>query len=318
MKRRIVLFAPALALVLVVAVPLLAAGRLPDPLATHFNDGPDGHTGAAAFTTGVAVFVAIAWAFLLRQGHVRPAGLRLTLASWVWAAVAFAAGIEVMTVVANLDAATWRDASLPFWAVLAPLAAGAAAGFGAHALERHLPAAVVHAPAARASVGLRPGELAVWSARVRGRLAMLAAAAVSVGLVLAGVLSGNWWLAVLSLPIGLACASVSEIVATVDRRGLTIAYGPLGWPRQTVPLDAIDVVEPTEIDPWRVGGWGYRKVPGRAATAVVIRAGEGIRVRRHDGTELLVTLPDAATAAGLLNDLQASASSAASTSASVL
>jgi hypothetical protein len=101
---------------------------------------------------------------------------------------------------------------------------------------------------------------------------------------------------------------VSEVATTVDRRGLTIACGPLGWPRHTVPLADIASAERTDIDPWRVGGWGLRKVPTRpGATAIVVRAGDGIRVLRRDGRELLVTVPDAATGAALLNDLSSRA-----------
>jgi hypothetical protein len=101
-----------------------------------------------------------------------------------------------------------------------------------------------------------------------------------------------------------AIGTVSELTATVDARGLTLAHGPFARPRWTVPLAEVAAAEPTDIDPWRVGGWGVRKVPGRrGATAVVVRGGPGLRVIRTDGRELLVTVPDAEAAAGLLADL---------------
>jgi hypothetical protein len=306
LTRRLVLAAPALALLAVVLPTVLLAGRLPDPLASHWtlSGEPDGTAGLAPLTAGVVAVLLTAWALLLRQARLRRA-LRLTIAPWVWATAAFAAALQLMTLLANLDASSWREVELTPWAVLPTLAVAAAAGFAAHVLERSRPVAPASTPRERATVGLQPGEQAVWSARVQGRWALVAAATIAAGLVLAGLLSGQWWLTILGPLMGILTASVSEIVATADRRGLTIAYGPLGWPRQTVPLADIEAVEPVDIDPWRVGGWGYRKVPRRAgATAIVIRAGEGIRVRRRDGRELLVTVPESATAAGLLNDLK--------------
>jgi hypothetical protein len=306
LKRRLVLFVPALAPVAVIVLSLLLADRLPDPLASHWDASgePDGTVGLWPLTTGVAAAVLAAWALLMRQARVR-GRLRLTVAPFSWAAATFVATLHVSTLLANLDAASWRAAELPLWWVLVTLATAVAAGFAAHALERGRPVAPATPPRDAATIGLRPGEQAVWSARVQSRWALVAAAALAAGLVLVAVLSGPWWLAVVGPLAGLVTASLSEIVATADRRGLTIAYGPLGWPRQTVPLEQIDSVESIDIDPWRVGGWGYRKVPRRpGVTAIVIRAGEGIRVRRRDGRELLVTVPDATTAAGLLNDIK--------------
>ena len=52
------------------------------------------------------------------------------------------------------------------------------------------------------------------------------------------------------------------------------------------------------------GGWGYPKVPRRrGATAIVMRGDDGLRVVARDGRELVVTVPEAGTAAALLADL---------------
>jgi hypothetical protein len=308
LRRRIVLLAPALALLAVVLAALVLADRLPEPLATHWSfAGEPDRTGALATTTAIfAAGVAIAWAALLGQAASRERGLRLTAAAWAWGVAAFLAALHVTLLGANLDASTWRDARLPAWAALGAVALGAAAALVAHALERTRPVARVPAAGDAPRLGLRAGERAVWSARVRARGAAIAPALVAVGSLAAAVVTGVWWLAPVGLLVGLAAGTVSEIAATVDRRGLTIAYGPLGWPRQTVPLDDVASAERTDIDPWRVGGWGIRKVPGRAgATAIVVRGGDGIRIRRMDGRELLVTVPDAGTAAALLNELSA-------------
>jgi len=308
LKRRIVLAAPGLALLAVLVPTLLLADRLPDPLASHwsFSGEADSSMGLTPLTAFVAVAVSAAWALLVRQAVARGSELRLTVAPWVWGAVTFAAGLQLTTLAANVDVADWRAAELPAWALVATFAATALAAVAAHLLEREHPVSLVTASVQRPTVGLRSGERAVWSARVQGRWALAGAAVIGVGLIAAALASGNWWLAAIGALAALAAATVSEIVATVDQRGLTIAYGPLGWPRQHVPLEDIAEAEQIDIDPWRVGGWGVRKVPRRpGATAVVIRAGEGIQVRRRDGRDLLVTVPDAGTAAGLLNDLSA-------------
>lgn len=305
LKRRTVLLGPGVALLAVIVPTLLLAGRLPDPIASHWSISgeADGSSSLAVLTGGVAAAVAVAWGLLGRQARVRGA-LRLTIAPWIWAAVTFAAGLQLTTLLANLDTVSWRDAELQPWAILPAFAVAAAAGSAAHLLERSRPVAPATSPPERATIGLHPGERAVWSARVRGGWALFAAAALGTGFLVAAWLGGQWWLVLPGAVAALSVATVSEIVATVDERGLTIAYGPLGWPSQTVPLSEIATAEAIDIDPWRVGGWGIRKVPRRAgATAIVIRAGEGIRVQRRDGRDLLVTVPDAGGAAGLLNDL---------------
>jgi hypothetical protein len=82
-----------------------------------------------------------------------------------------------------------------------------------------------------------------------------------------------------------------------------VAYGPLGLPRQRVPLSRIRGARAIHVTPLRHGGWGYRGsllVFGRAA--IVVRGGDGIRVDCDRG-RLVITIDDADTAAGLLNDL---------------
>ena len=49
------------------------------------------------------------------------------------------------------------------------------------------------------------------------------------------------------------------------------------------------------------GGWGYRVRPG--VRAIVIRGGEGLRIGRTNKADLVVTVDDAATGAGLVNAL---------------
>jgi hypothetical protein len=263
-----------------------------------------------------------AWAALLWQARVRGgSGLRLTVAPYAWAAIAFLTAIALVVLIANDGAADWRaadDAGL--LSVLAVLAAGALGAVGGWALERGRPVAEIGADGAAGAAGsagaagavaLEQGQRVVWSRGLVSRPAIAGTVVLGAAFAIAGFVAGGaggWALALGGVVVALAASALTEIVATVDARGLTIAFGPLGWPRQTVALEQIARAEPTTIDPLRVGGWGYRKVPRRpGVSAVVLRGGEGIRVVRADGGELLVTIPDAARGAALLEALRARA-----------
>jgi hypothetical protein len=154
-------------------------------------------------------------------------------------------------------------------------------------------------PAQRATLGLKPGEDRVWSRRVVspvGRLVAVIGACVLGG----ALVAGNRLFALVGAALLLLGFCLSEISVTIDQRGLTIAYTPLRWPVSTLPLDRIDVAERIDMTATYLGvqrRWG--------ATAVLMRSGEAIRVLRHDGRVLIVSVPDADTAAALLNDLSA-------------
>jgi hypothetical protein len=313
LRRTVVLAGPGLALAALVAPVVVLGERLPDPLATHWDLGgtPDGRTAAAAFTAGLVVAVAAAWAVLGAQAARRSERRhRLTAAPLAWGLAGVALAIQAVTVAVNLDAPRWEQAgAVGLWIVPLVLAAGAGPAWLAHRLERGLPVAdgAGGRPPERASVGLAPGERAVWTAHTASPYGAAAAAAAAVVLPAAGFAAGGpqgWILVGAGLVLAVAIGTVSELTATVDARGLTLAHGPFARPRWTVPLAEVAAAEPADIDPWRVGGWGVRKVPGRrGATAVVVRGGPGLRVVRTDGRELLVTVPDAEAAAGLLADL---------------
>lgn len=87
---------------------------------------------------------------------------------------------------------------------------------------------------------------------------------------------------------------------------MTVRWGPTGLLRTTVPLRDIVRAEAIDVSPMEWGGWGYRGsqwLLGRAA--IVMRAGPGLRLDLRSGRVLAVTVDDAGTAAGLLNDLVA-------------
>jgi hypothetical protein len=287
---------------------------LPDPVATHWGSSgdPDGSFGLAGFVATVTAVGVAAWLAIIGQLRRRGQG-ELTAAPFAWAAMWFSVGAGALVLAANAGAATWQDArsvSLPMG--LVPILAGGLGAVAAAALERSrsLRASVVDGGRpgmADATIGLRTGERAVWSrratspvVRVGALLAagVLAAAALALGGPVATVLA---LLAIVLVP---AMLVVSEVEVRVDARGLTVALGPFGLPSRRLPLPSIAGAESITVDPWQWGGWGYRKVPRRrGATAIVMRGGDGLRVVARDGRELVVTVPDAGTAAALLADL---------------
>jgi hypothetical protein len=197
LKRIIVLAGPGLALAALVAPVVVLGERLPDPLATHWDLGgtPDGRTAAAAFTAGLVVAVAAGWAVLGAQAARRPDRRhRLTAAPVAWGLAGVALAIQAVTVAVNLDAPRWEQAgAVGLWIVPVVLAAGAGPAWLAHRLERGRPVAAGAGgrPPQRASVGLAPGERAVWTAHTSSPYGGAAAAAAAVLLPAAGFVAGG-------------------------------------------------------------------------------------------------------------------------------
>jgi len=333
LKRAILLVGgPLAALLVTVVTALLLSGDLPDPLATHWGTGgePDGNMPLPAFVVAVVAAELASWGSLLWQARTRGRdGLQLTVAPYAWATIAFVAALALITFAANAEVADWRAADeVGLLSVAIALAVGALAGLAGWALERGRPlaggvaeiggvGAAAGGAGASAAAGragattlLAPGERAVWSRSLVSRPAAFGAVALLVGFVVAGLLTGGasgWILVAAGVAAAVSAGTLSEIVATVDARGLTVAFGPFGWPRKRVALDRIARVDTLVVEPLKYGGWGYRRVPRRAgATAVVLRRGEGLRVIRDDGRELIVTIDDAAGGAALLEALRAS------------
>ncbi|MER7517120.1 hypothetical protein [Streptomyces sp. NPDC126499] len=309
MNRLRPLTAAPFLLALAVHLLLLALwhDRLPDPLATHFAaaDGgtADGFTGLAAYTAlSSALFLACGtgWTLLIRRA-----------ALWgAWATAGFLGGLLVLLLRGNLDAAEAPEVRYPL-AVLS-LAAGAAglAALTGLALTRLVPPEPATPPAEPRAPRLALGahELAGWSRATGSRpLTALAAAFLLTGLAggLLALFLAPWpytLIAAAGPVVGVPGLALSRVRVTVDRRGLTVTPSLLPRPRLRIPLD--DVVSATvrHVDPVAdFGGWGYRVRAHR--TGLVLRSGEALVVRRGNGREFAVTVPDAETATALLNTL---------------
>jgi len=283
--------------------------RLPEPLATHWSLGgePNGalpRISALAIHAGGGALAALAAFVVTRPGARSRVSAACGLAAFMGALFG---SLAVVVVLANLDVADWHDAH-PMPAMLVVALVGAAIAVAAIVSRATRSLDVPYAapsPAERATVGLAPGERATWVASAHnawltgGAIALLGAAALI-------RLFAPGWTALSCLVTAVVLAGIAEIHARVDARGLSIAFGPWRLPRMRVALDRIRSARTIDIDPLANGGWGYRgslSVLGRAA--VIVRRGEGLELRLDRDQTLIVSVDDAKTAAGLLNDLAA-------------
>ncbi|MFF5975161.1 hypothetical protein ACFY7C_27010 [Streptomyces sp. NPDC012769] len=319
MNRLRALAAAPFVLALAVHLLLLALwhDRLPDPLATHF--APDDGGKADGFT-GLGAYAALASGLLLALGTGWTLLVRRTTLWGAWATAGLLAGLLVLLLRSNLDAADAPEVLYPL-AVLS-LAAGAAglAALAGLALTRLVPArpaappAPVEAREPRLALGAH--EVAGWSAATGSRpLTAIAAVLLLVGAT-AGVLALFLGLlpygpiALVGLLVGVPGLALSRIRVAVDRRGLTVTPALLPRPRVRIPLDDVASASVLRVDPVAdFGGWGYRVRAHR--TGLVLRSGEALLVRRENGREFAVTVPGAETATALLNTLAERARAAA-------
>ncbi|ROQ32977.1 uncharacterized protein DUF1648 [Streptomyces sp. PanSC19] len=296
----------ALALAVHLALLALSYDRLPDPLATHFGpDGgrADGFTGRTAFTavsTGLLLALGAGWTHLARRGSLWGA----------WATAGFTGALLVLLVRDNLDAADPARVESPLTNLLVAVATGALLALVGRGLTRLVPR---EEPAAGPGLPDTPrlplgaSEVAGWTRATASRpltaLAVLALAATPAVLLLA-----PWpaaLLGLLGLVIGLPGLALARVRVTVDRRGVTVRPALASRPRTRIPLDEVAGASVRDLDTAAVlaefGGWGYRVRAHR--TGVIVRSGETLVVRRSGGREFAVTVPDARTAAALLNTL---------------
>jgi hypothetical protein len=302
--------APVLWQGLALAPMLWMWDRLPEPMAVHWavSGEPDGAMSRAAalaffgVMTGVAGL--IAFGVTRAPAPHRAIGPGLALTTFVGL---FGAIIECVVVRLNLDAASWREArALPWtWLAFSLVAAAGAAAVTSRLAARLETAATAGDAATLPSIGLAATERAVWSGSAGNPwIATLA-------LGLAGAGSAAFLLtrepaAVLTVATGCLLGLFAVVRVRVDERGLTVAYGPLGFPRQRMPLARIRSARVVRVVPVRQGGWGYRgsMLIFRRAS-IIVRAGPGIELDCGARGQLIITVDDGDVGAGLINDLVA-------------
>jgi hypothetical protein len=289
-------------------VVLTAAGdRLPEPIASHFGltgvaDGFAGRGTVVAVAAGLGIGLALLFG-LCARGAGSAAVSRWDTGRWFvglsWATAGILEVVETAGAVANLGGAEASAAVLPGWTLPLALLVGAAAGVLGGLLAPRTPAAGSDPEPVRA-VTIEPSERVSWSRTAGSPWSLLAGGALVVGAIAVGVALNA--IAGVALALGGALVLVlSSATVTVDRRGLTVAIGLLGWPRVRVPADDVASAAVADVSAWQFGGWGYRVVPG--GRGVIMRSGPALVVTRRSGQRFTVTVDDPGTAAGLLNGI---------------
>ncbi|WP_405084510.1 DUF1648 domain-containing protein [Microbispora sp. NBC_01389] len=298
-----------------VAVPLTFAGRLPDPVASHWGPSgrPDRSMPAAALTLFALVWLVVAGTGLVGLARARGEIRRATRA-WFAAGLGwiggFLIGIQAVTIAANLDRDGWSRAASLSWQVAVVVVGAFVLGALGRLAGRLGPD---DAPPERERPGplidLDPGRRPVWVSTATAPWAVglgvvASAAALSFAAAALWGLAPAGWSTALPLALaGVVGLAVSSVSVRIAPEGLTMAFGPLRWPSRTVRLDRIERAWVEWRSPVQVGGWGIRGLPGRAT--IMIRGGECLVVRYTSGGQLAVSVDDAETGAALLNALAA-------------
>lgn len=292
---------PTVAVVLALVAPRVVWHRLPNPVAGHWSASgvPDGSLNRTAdwlLLAGAVALVGLLPLVLTRR--IRGAA-RLGAAIAAFAA-AFVVSLRLLTLWANLDVADWTQARpLPAAAIASAFLIGGIAAAAGAWLDRGLPDET--APEPTTSPPPR-GPAVPWSGSASSSAMMTLVPLVAVALAVVAVVvlppvAGT--IAAVSLAIGAVVGVLfGRVTVRVDSSGLAVRMGWFGWPRISVPLNEIAEVSVERVEPTQYGGWGLRLLP--RTVAVVIRRGDGIRVRRTDGRILVVTVDGAATGAGVL------------------
>lgn len=287
---------PAVVVALLIGMFALAWSDLPDPMAIHWGvDGaPNGSAPrllAVLFLVGI--FVAIAFGVFgavrrsPREAASFTAGLFAVgglLVALCWFMIDANRGVDVWSAASNLG---WLQILITF-AVAAGL--GSVGWFAAGGKTAADPLRADPAPA----LDVKDPEHTVWSGRGLGKVTT----AIGVVVVVAGIVTWGWTGVVL-LVLAVVVFMFAYVRVTVSRSGLVVSLGWWGFPSWRVPIDSIDHAEVEKVNPMAYGGWGYRLRPG--VRAVVVRAGDAVRLVRSEGYDLVYTVDDAATGAGLVN-----------------
>lgn len=299
--RRIIIWLPLAVVTALVAAEIAALPLLPARVAIHWSvtGAPDGWGppwGTIGVTAAIgygatALFAAFAL-FDLRSTNDLPRPR--FLAAMTWFVVGFAVPLLAVTLVGQI----WRPEATGGPVMLAALASGASCASLASTL---LPSPRRDRPDADGD------DLRQWSATtVAGRCR--AQAAVTVGLIGAlavashalAMLDQPAWIVAASLLVvhAVAAPGVLVVLVRIDARGILVR-SPIGVPRASIPLPDIVEADVIDVDPAvEIGttGWNARSAGPQAGVA--IRGGEGIRIRRTDGSRFVIATDDAA--AGLV------------------
>lgn len=299
-----------------VALQLAWLPELPDTIATHWGFGgtPDsfGPSWTMPLLLGVlGVLIPTMFGLMLAR-TVRPVG---PTATQKLLAVASLFVVTLLSIIVTTSVAIQRglpvgesaQSILPTFGLSLVTALALAAGAWFF-LPRAVSGASTRDPATP-PVPVAPGELVVWVGHARFSTWVVillcgVVAVVTAVVVFVIALRGAWPLAIVPIVLALSVLGTSSWRVRVDQDGLTVRP-TLGWPQYRIALaDVASAATTTVVPLGEFGGYGLRWGLGRRM-GVITRGGEALEVQRRDGRALVVTVDDAATAAGLLTALAA-------------
>ncbi|MDX2344580.1 MAG: DUF1648 domain-containing protein [Acidimicrobiia bacterium] len=280
----------------IIAPFVLFWSDLPNPMASHWSlagnaDGAMPPIILLALLVAIAAAVHVAVVRVVARTPVEAA----SFVAGLYVIGAVLAGVGWLSVLANRDQGSWEAADgVGLLQILVLVAVAGVAGFvgwvlvGGRSVDRP--------DADRPMLDVAEPGHAVWASRGTGKLFYVVGAV----LIVAGLATWGWSTVVL-IVIGIVIVTFAEVRTTVSSRGVIVSMGWLGIPSWTVPLSSLTAAEIEVINPMSYGGWGYRIRPG--VRAVISRGGEAIRLVRTDKADLVLTVDDAETGAGLINSM---------------
>lgn len=318
MSRRLlriaVLYIPLFILGALISPFLVFWTRLPEPIATHWSDAPNGSMpklGALSLVVGLWLFFAVraAWPTVKHTEWDDPTGETASYGVPPLATLYFVAGVllvaQTSMIWANLDAAHWTAANhlptVPFLAAVLGLAL-ALAGIG-RMLEHKLSDEHSRTDSTPAPLDLDLSERAMWWGHATNHWLLVPTLGVSAWLFLLMSEESNvpfrYAMPLIIATIGLLFANVHVVVGG---HNVTIELGVWRWPRKVIPVGEINGVAVQRLHPLRHGGWGYRSC-GAGCRAFIIRGGDALVLKQESGRTTMVTVNDAHKAAALVEAL---------------
>ena len=106
---------------------------------------------------------------------------------------------------------------------------------------------------------------------------------------------GWGWLAFIAvLLIALSAVyTFSKVNVEISDEGFFITYGSFNFPKQKIDWNKVASVQAIMVEPTQWGGWGFRWVPWKRATAAVMRRGPGLRFDFANNRIFVITVDDA-------------------------
>ncbi len=290
-------------------VPMYLFGDdLPVRIATHYDGSgaPNQSMTPGQFLLTNAIFMAIGVLVLagLTVASKRLVPYLVVTLGFVGGFVAgMGAGIASSEVIAQRGNATWQDATSPLWGVAWSVLLAVALGAYAARLAARLPAdrRLTDTAANAPVLPLARGQHAVWTGVISSHLMVL----LGLGFLLTGAYLAalaarpfGWALVVAALPI----LALSHVELLAGKDGLTLRYGPIGFPRQHLEIERIETASAIEVRPTQWGGWGYRgSLLLMKQAALVLHGGPGLRLDLSGGKTFVVAVDHPEVAAAVLN-----------------